>query len=368
MTSSPPLPSNLPGNLSSPTATLSDPDRDALLLKLRRKLGTWVDWAEACQTLQKSGLKPHEVFEETGFEAIHQNQIIVAWQVYQSMVAAGVNDGTRSHFTERGSDALYELRILSQAARAQAAEFLYQHGLESDQVPDIAKAIKEFSYRNTLPQGFTDQVGDAVAYRYWQLARQQADMQARSRLIALGLRFAASDTARQSVEKLLTDFTVSSPVRTPSLPLYRLETDSDLPCLVPVAGALPLPTDAFNAVPVFTPEEPFGIVKFSGAGAYAPVPGWQVILVAEDPVAVIIAANQLPSGSTSTENLLVVVDRAKRDWDASSYFIYDDDGQLGLNWFADSTTPPLLGRVLVMVRPKRILDEDYTRELWQIDE
>ena len=360
MTSSPTTP-----NSATP---LSDEDRDALLLKLRRKQGNWVEWAAACQTLQQAGMRPQAIFEETGFESIHQNQIIVAGQVYQSMVSAGINDKARSHFTERGSDALYELRILSQADRAKAAEFVHQHSLESDQVPDMAKALKEYSYRSSLPKGFTDAAGDAVAYRYWKLARQQSDLQARSRLIAQGLRFADSDGARQTVEKLLTDFTVSRPVRTPSLPLYRIETDSDLPCLVPVAGALPLPTDDFKAVPVFTPEEPFGVVKFSGTGAYVPVPGWQVILTAEDPVAVLITADQLPSEPDSTEPLLVVVDRAKRDWNDSSYFIYDNEGQLGLNWFAEDNAPPLLGRVLVMVRPKRILDEDYTRELWQIDE
>ena len=350
------------------TETLSDDERDELLLKLRRKTGNWVDWAAACQRLQKAGMRPPQIFEETGFESIHQNQIIVARQVYLSMMAEGVNDGARSHFTERGSDALYELRILSQADRAKAAEFIHQHSLDSDQVPDIAKALKEFSYLSTPPKGFNDRAGDAVAYRYWQLARQQSDLQSRSRLIAQGLRFAESDSARQAVEKLLTDFTVARSVRAPSLPLYRLETDSDLPSLVPVAGEWPLPTEDFKAVPVTTPEEPFGIVKFSGTGAWAPVPGWQVILTAEDPVAVLITADQLPSESDSTEVLLVVVDRAKRDWNDSSYFVYDDNGHLGLNWFADTKTPALLGRVLAMVRPKRILDEDYTRELWQIDE
>ncbi|MEL6139837.1 MAG: RuBisCO accumulation factor 1 [Cyanobacteria bacterium J06628_6] len=356
---------------SSPNSvSLTQAEKETLLLLLRRKSGSWVQWAEACQTLQKAGISPSQIFEETGFEAIHQNQIVVALQVYQSMLAVGVSEGVRSHFTERGSDALYELRILSQADRARAAEFIHHHGLDSEQVPDIAKALKEFSYRSTPPESFTNAAGDAVAHRYWQLARQQADLQARSRLIAQGLRYAESDSARHAIEKLLTDFTVAKAARVPHLPLFRLETDSDLPCLVPVAGEWPLSTDDFKAVPVTIPDEPFGIVKFSGTGAWAPVPGWQVILNTEDPVALVAPFNQLPTApaDASAEPLLIVVDRAQRTWDDSSYFVYDENGQLGLRWFADANTPPLLGRVVVMVRPKRILDEDYTRELWQIDE
>jgi hypothetical protein len=68
------------------------PDADVvqdILLKLRRKEGTWVDWAQGCQTLQKAGLNPQQIFEETGFEPIQQNQIVVAEQVYQSAVKWG---------------------------------------------------------------------------------------------------------------------------------------------------------------------------------------------------------------------------------------------------------------------------------------
>jgi hypothetical protein len=57
------------------------------------------------------GLSPQKIFEETGFEPIQQNQIVVAEQVYQSIMKAGVDEATRSHFTQRGSDLLYELRI-----------------------------------------------------------------------------------------------------------------------------------------------------------------------------------------------------------------------------------------------------------------
>ncbi|MEO0985662.1 MAG: RuBisCO accumulation factor 1 [Cyanobacteria bacterium J06639_14] len=356
--------------MASPEPNNSPVDVDTLITQLRRKQGNWVEWGKACQALQKTGLSPQQVFEATGFEPIHQNQVIVAAQVYGSLVAAAAPDGVQAHFQERGSDVLYELRVLSQRDRARAAELALKHSLDADIIKDIAKALKEYSYLKEAPHNFTDTAGDAAAYHYWKLARQQSDLQARSRLIAQGLRFATSDTARQQIEKLLTDFTVVKSRPAPTLPAYRLETDSELPYLIPVAGEWPLATADFSAVPMVVPEEPFGLVKFQGTGAWAPIPGWQVILQSEDPVAILAQVHHLPNvqNPESTEPVLLIVDRAQRAWDADSYFLIDQAGTIALDWFAEPTTLKLLGRLLVVMRPKRILDENYTRELWQFEE
>ncbi|NEP16137.1 MAG: hypothetical protein F6J97_04445 [Leptolyngbya sp. SIO4C1] len=355
------------GNDNQPA---NQPNQDALLLQLRRKQGSWVDWGQACQTLQKAGLSPQKIFEETGFEPIQQNQIIVAAQVYQSMLAVGVSEPVRSHYEQRGSDSLYELRLLSQTDRAAAAEFIHQHGLDSEQVKEIVKPLKEYSYRSEPPAHFSQHPGDAIAYHYWGLARQQSDLQSRSRLIAQALRYVHSESGRAQIEKLLTDFSVVKAKPAPRLPLFRLETEADLPCIIPVAGEWPLATAAFKAVPVTLPEEPFGVVHFAGEGAWAPVPGWQVILQAEDPVGLLAQFKALPHTpeDASAETVLLIVDRAQRDWNDSSYFVCDAEGQLTMQWFEQAPATPLLGRVIVMVRPKRILDEDFTKELWQVDE
>jgi hypothetical protein len=345
-------------------------DVAALAQGLRRKEGTWVAWGRACQALQKAGWNPQKIFEETGFEPVQQNQITIATQVYDSILKAGTTEAVRSHFDQRGSDLLYELRILSQVDRARVATFALTHGLDAENIKDIVKAVKAFGYRKTPPEHFSDSIGDAVAYWFWGLARQQHDLQARSRLIAQGLRYASSDSARQQIEKLLTDFAVVKTRPVPTLPAYRIETDSELPCLIPVAGALPLTAEALQAVPVMVPEEPFGIVKFSGEGAWAPIPGWQVILQAEDPVGVLAEVRQLPNVSRpdSQEQVLLVIDRAYRQWDDQNYFLLDDGETVAIAW---SETPPdrkVLGRLVLVLRPKRILDENYTQELYQFEE
>lgn len=347
-------------------------DIEALLLQLRRKQGTWVDWATACQTLQKTGMSPQAIFEGTGFEPIQQNQIVVAGQVYQSITGGAVSEAVLEHFTSRGSDSLYELRILAKEDRAKAVQFIYDQGLDSEEVRDIAKALKEYAYRSEPPKGFTDHPGDAVAFSYWGLARQKSDLQARSRLIAQGLRFAHSAGARSAIEKLLTDFAVVKEKPAPRLPLFRLETDSDIPCVVQLMGEWPLSADAFQSAQSAKPDPLFGIVHSSSAEqAWVPVPGWQVVITSQDPVGLLLPFNQLPgqTDSSVTENVLVLVDRQQQAWDDNSYFaIAGENGQLAMRWFDTEPNAPLLGRVIVIVRPKKVLDEDYTQELWQIDE
>jgi hypothetical protein len=124
-------------------------------------------------------------------------------------------------------------------------------------VRDLVKPIKEYAYRKENPAGFGDGPGDAIAYHFWKLARQKDDLADRSRLIAQGLRYAESPTARQHIEKLLTDFTVVKSRPAPRLPLYRLESESELPRVIPVVGQMPLAIDDLKAVPVVVADGPF---------------------------------------------------------------------------------------------------------------
>jgi Rubisco Assembly chaperone C-terminal domain/Rubisco accumulation factor 1 alpha helical domain/Rubisco accumulation factor 1 helix turn helix domain len=354
---------------ASASDSASDVDADRLFKQLRRKEGTWVEWGKACQVLQKAGHNPQVIFEETGFEPTQQNQVIVGAQVYASITAVGVSDSVQHYFEVKGSDVLYELRILTHADRATVAELAMVKNLDMDEAHEVAKAVKEFSRLNPLPEGFTNHPGDAIAHTVWKLARQKSDLQERSRLIARGLRFAHSDTARQHIEQLLTDFTVVPNKPAPMLPLYRLEADEEVPRLVPLVGKFPLSLDDLQAVPFLDAEPPFGIVKFQGAAAWVPIPGWQIVRIAEDPVAVLCPSDGLPAPLTGViEDVLLLVDRAQRTWDASSYFMTEQDGQLQIQWFTDSPTMPLLGRLLLVLRPKKVLDEDYTKDPWQIDE
>jgi hypothetical protein len=340
-----------------------------LLQLLRRKESNWVEWGQACQQLQKAGYNSQRIFEETGFEPIQQNQIIVAFQVYTTLVNAGISDEVRSRFERTGSDTLYELRILTQPERAAAAEFIVSRNLDSEGAREVARAVKEFSRRSTLPEGFSNHPGDAVAYEYWKLARQQKELQERSRLIARGLMFAHTPEARQQVEKLLTEFTGSTQRSAPRLPLYRIEADEGLPRLLPVAGQLPMIADTLKEVPTVKNTGSFQLVQVSEKQTLVAIPGWQVILKAQDPVGILCNSRQLPNQLTDKpEDILLIIDRAEQEWNDDSYFVVDQSGQLELKWFPDTPDIALLGRLILVLRPKKILDEALSRDVWQIDE
>lgn len=359
----------VPPNPSEFDPTQNTPDVDALLLSLRRKEGNWVSWGNACQQLQKTGMSPQQIFEATGFEPIQQNQIGVAAQVYNSLLSQGVAPDVVARFERTGSDTLYEFRILSQVDRAAAAALVFEKGIDSEGSREVAKALKEFARLAKPPEEFPEHPGDAVAYYYWKLARQQLDLQARSRLIALGLRFATSDNARRQIEKLLTDFTVVRSKQAPMLPIYRQESESEVPRILPVVGKMPLSAADLKAVPLLEEEGPFRMVKFSGTGAWVSFPGWQVVYAAEDPVVLLTNSDQLPMPSSDViEEVLIMVDRHDREWDDRSYFVIEQDGQLEVQWFETEPVSPILGRVLVVLRPKKVLDEDFNKERWQMDE
>ncbi|MGF1491965.1 MAG: RuBisCO accumulation factor 1 [Microcoleaceae cyanobacterium] len=362
--------------VEQPNISLSDSsgtDPDALLQLLRRKEQTWVDWGQACATLQKLGYGSQKIFEETGFEPIHQNQVIVAAQVYTSLVKGEAPEAIQAHFRRKGSDILYELRILNQTQRIAATELVLAQNLDMDEARELAKAIKESPSTSHIPEGFTNHPGDAIAYQSWRLAQQQRDLQERSRLIGKGLKFAHSETARQQLQQLLIDFTVVPQRPAPRLPIYRLESDENLPRIVPVVGELPLTLEDLQAVPLLEEVEPFRIVKFSGAGAWVGLPGWQVVLNAEDPVAILARPENLPNSAPITADqrsrqVLLVIDRAQRQWDADSYFLVKNTNQLEVQWFDQATQIQLYGKLVLILLPRRILDENQANELWQIEE
>lgn len=341
----------------------------ALLQLLRRKEENWVVWGKSCQQLQKAGLSQQQIFEETGFEPSQQNQIIVAAQVYNSLVAGEADPDVISRFERTGSDLLYELRILTQSERVAAATLAVEKGIDSEGAHEMAKALKNFSRLSRRLPEFESYPHDAVAHFYWNLARQQSDLQARSRLIAQALRFAKSESARKQVEQLLTDFSVTRSRLAPRLPFYRLESAVDQCRIMPVVGKMPLSITDLQAVPLVETEGSFNIVKFSGVGAWVALPGWQVVLTAEDPILLLANSNELPGNQLEEiEEVMVMVDRSQREWDDGSYFMFEQNEQVQLEWFEETPTVPLLGKVLLVLRSKKVLDEDYNKELWQIDE
>lgn len=352
----------------TPAAT-ADIDTEALLILLRRKEGSWVEWGKACQQLQKAGIGSQRIFEETGFEPIQQNQIVVAAQVYESMVAAGVDSVTQERYTRSGSDSLYELRILSRDDRSPAAEFLHQRNIDSEGAKEVAKAFWEFSRLSTLPAGFTHHPGDAVAYKYWRYAKQESDLAERSRSIARGLMFAHSQSARSQIEQLLSTIGTSQR-NAPLLPWYRIESETDFLRPIPVAGSLPLATIDYQNTLTLTVSGAFRTISTTGDREWVALPNWRTIAKSTDLVAIFALAKDLPgSVKDPEEEVLLIVDREPGEWEDKNHYLSAVDGKLKIEWFADRPTVDILGRLAIVLRPPRLdIESENDEGLWDLQE
>lgn len=358
-------------NPSTPNSIqLSEAEIQEKLRSLLHKEGTWVDWGKTCQELQKAGCHPADIFEASGFQASQQNIIIVAAQVYENIVQARLTPEVLDYYKGPKTDVLYELRILNQQQRVIAAQLAYEKQLDVDGAHEIARIIKDVSRMSQLPEGFTKNPGDMVAYTCWKHARQRKDLQERSRLIAKGLKFAHSQAAREAIEKLLSDFSIVSTHTAPLLPIYRLDSEEELIRIVPLAGTYPLARQAIEAVSPIEIKEPFRSVTINHQGTFVPIPGWQSVLKATDPVGYICDSDRLPKTlSGKVEQVLVIIDRAVQQWDINSYFLLETaDNNLELQWLETEPQDTIIGQLVVVVRPKKILDEGNITEPWQMDD
>ncbi len=347
---------------------LSEAEIAEKLRSLLHKEGSWVDWGKTCQQLQKAGCSPEQIFETSGLQASQQNLIIVASQVYDSLEKEGVAEAVLNYFQGPKSDVLYEFRILKHKQRAAAAELACAKNFDVDDAHELIKAAREVGRISQLPDAFTSHPGDMVAYLCWKRARRKKDLQERSRLIAQGLKFAYSVSAREAIEKLLSDFSVAATHTAPLLPVYRLELEEELPRIIPVAGTYPLTLQEIIDVSPLEIKEPFRTITISHDGTFVPVPGWQAILKAQDPVGYFCQSDLLPNYlSGRAETVLVIIDRAAVQWDVNSYFLVETEDAIAIQW-SEEEPKKIIGQLVLIMRAKNILDEGNITEPWQMDD
>ena len=354
--------------MSQDQVQMSETEAQELMRSLLHKENTWVEWGQGCQKLQKAGYSTQRIFEDTGFQNSQQNLVIVAAQVFNNLVETNVAPEVLDYFRGPRSDVLYEFRVLNQQQRVDASLLAYDKKINIDGAALVAKAVKDVSRMSQLPEAFTNHPGDWVAYLSWKRAKGQKDLQQRSRLIAQGLKFAHSQTAREAIEQLLSDFSTINTVSEPLLPLYRLELEEELPRIVPLAGSYPINSQELSAVKQIEIREPFGHIK-ADDGAYVPIPGWQVVLKAEDPVGYLCPSNLLPKYlGGKVEEVLVIVDRANKNWDINGYSVVEIEDKLEIRWSDSPPQEPIIGQLVLILRPKKILDEGNITQPWQMDD
>jgi hypothetical protein len=63
-----------------------------------------------------------------------------------------------------------------------------------------------------------------------------------------------------------------------------------------------------------------------------------------------------------------VVDLGVKEWNVNHYFMVLEDDRIQFKWFDRTPSCAILGQLLLILRPKKILDEGNLTEPWQMDD
>ncbi|MDJ0540372.1 MAG: hypothetical protein PX481_17170, partial [Microcystis sp. M53603_WE2] len=149
----------------------------------------------------------------------------------------------------------------------------------------------------------------------------------------------------------------------------RLQDEDELARIIPLVGRFPVTVTDIKHTESLSVEEPFRLVTVGDKQTIVPLPGWQAILKAIDPVAILWPSDQLPrSIATRSEEVLLVIDRVLSEWDVNNYYLVEKDNAVFLQWFDSSPDVTILGELVLILRAKNILDEKNITEPWQMDD
>eukprot|EP00897_Mesotaenium_endlicherianum_P007127 jgi/Mesen1/6442/ME000033S05731 len=169
---------------------------DEQIERVKDSFGSWQERAATLKALHKT-MTAEALYERTYIPTQRQTEVIVAAQVYESLVDEDVDEDLLESFADESEiEILYELRVLSGRQRAVAAR-------------ELAKAMKDHERRPNgrevsarLRQGFTTAPGDCLAFSLHRSAVETRDPEARAKLAARGLAAATSKSAQARFAEL----------------------------------------------------------------------------------------------------------------------------------------------------------------------
>jgi hypothetical protein len=180
-----------------------DPPLTEIQQRLLRSSQDWLEKGRLLHYLYGCGVDGEAIFQATGLDPSEQEQLRIAADVYGSLEKGNAPRPVLSHYARDHGGILCEFQALTQMQRVHAATLAVAKHLNVGEAKEVASAIEDFSRFSHPPEGFSEHSGDAVAYRCWIHARRASDPAHREHLIARGLRFAHSTTARIQLETLL---------------------------------------------------------------------------------------------------------------------------------------------------------------------
>eukprot|EP00271_Cylindrocystis_brebissonii_P009082 TRINITY_DN23709_c0_g1_i1.p1 TRINITY_DN23709_c0_g1~~TRINITY_DN23709_c0_g1_i1.p1 ORF type:complete len:479 (-),score=73.33 TRINITY_DN23709_c0_g1_i1:776-2212(-) len=294
---------------------------------LSERRGLWFEYAPIVSSIQRAGFPPSVIDEKIGMNGVEQNTLIVAYQVYMSLVDSGLDRSVMSYFDAGGAEILYELRTLSSLQRLDAAEYVVEERMDAKGARELSKAIKEHERRRREDshECFSSSPGDCLAFALFRVANECRSDEDRISALTKALSRASTDSARIRLQQALGNApdADTSPVPTPAAPVPRLQLvrlieDETSGYPVPVISASSL-TDlqqsALTSISAMRrPDGPFRIFTPSAGQQLVVLPSWPALIASCAPAAIFLAdAAKLPSivgtkGVTLSGPILLAVD------------------------------------------------------------
>ncbi|KAF3777554.1 Rubisco accumulation factor 2 [Nymphaea thermarum] len=370
-------PATLPSQFSSVEST------DERLSTLRDRLGLWFEYAPLISTLARDGLSPPSIEEATGISGVEQNRLVVAAQVRLSLVSSGLPTELVAFFESSigGPDILYELRLLSNRQRVDAARFVIDGNLDAKAARELARAIKDFPRRRS-DRGWDafspSSPGDCLAFMYLRQSRENRGSAAER---ALELAAEAAETAKAKhriMEEMKGggDGEAEEEDKQVRVPVVRMRAgeaaESTMVVVLPVCRDV---VEEVEVVPECGSDETFGIVTATaGWRRWVVLPGWETVAAAVGDGGLVAVefkdGKVLPWKAKKTikeEGVLVVVDRRKKGVEEGSnlYLVAGEGGGVVVergSGLVEKGVVSSLGSVLLVVRPPKLDTEDLYLE------
>ncbi|KAK9077910.1 hypothetical protein SSX86_001967 [Deinandra increscens subsp. villosa] len=365
-------------------------DAPARLDVLTNRLGLWYEYAPLIPPLIQDGFDPSTLEEITGIAGRDQNQLVVGAQVRESLVQSGVDAETLEFFDNGGAELLYEIRLLTNRQRADAARYMLECKFEPNDARELAKAIKDFPRRlgdrgwdyfdYTIP-------ADCLAFMHYRQALEYRGSELRISSLEKALSVAVSDRAKEWITKELEGKNAGgeaegrggSVVDGVTVPVVRLNlgeiAEAKVVTVFPVCDAEDKGKGVEEAPWEYRCKGDFGIVETEkGWRRWVVLPAWEpVVRVKSGGVAVAFSdARALPwrvNRWYKEESILVVADRGRKEVieDDGFYLVLSEDElkvERGVT-LKEKGCEESLGSVVMVVRPPRENNEEFDEEDWE---
>lgn len=358
-----------------------------MLAKLRAQSESWYKLAAYLPQLTRAGYDSIAIEADTGLEKIQQSVWTVAVEVYQSLQRSGeCSKETLNYFDREGADVLlYELRFNAGPSRPDAATYIAENQLDTQQARTLARALKDQERREGDKLGFSAKPGDCLAFKYYRDAIEVSrSLTHKEQLLKKAYETAVTDEAREAVKELERN-APADPLKTQRATVHVVKLAGDQTAFrpVPILSALSEASpSSLAAAPVSRSQGAFNSFVFGQEAAGTPfvmLPAWHSLMLARRPVGLTIPncadvpavsgfdANTKPEDKGRMEGQgLLIIDAA--DTEASDptqiYVVAVSESALGLSSLAElpeESRGSVCGRVLFCCRPPaRGVDTDPT--------